>query len=560
MSTENDLEAYPNDPEIDLDNNSVTFSAKDYHHASLSPSLATVNSGATTGDNQQHHQTLQFQHPYQPTNSNNSRSINSTTIADNNESLHSCLQNSNISSSNQTPYAEFSTKASTDEFVHMTGNPPSMLALFGRIFMSWLFGLVNMIILMLFNPQFPMHFIWGVLSVGCLMTAIFAVTWASLLLKFRITFLIIFTSAIYWLGTPITWHILYASNQYPPPIGVFTCIFPFEGVMLVLLCFLLPRVVRNQTDNRKKIVAAYSSLIAPYLSFVSGLVYFRLFQYSTTNVGRILLPPAYTVVMKCIQLGLDIICVRCAHSASNLLIIIGRVIASYYSFAVLSYVRNPVAIVSIVFSKLGLHLFMSIFMVFPKVEQKITAWLPRGLLGWKSKFEKGVMEDHENDGATQVVIRNEFDKMMFESDAQYCRLHSDATNLWFSMFSDLLAIVMISTLYTMGRFGPTNYHYNLMFPFGPLGDDTSSKNFNTFLSYLGICFGCLCVAYFGIWVVLHLIIKKLEMRKVMHLVSVNWYPINHFYVMCINCMMAYVIVVVALMPDLFYIPGLDLWS
>ncbi|GAM22221.1 hypothetical protein SAMD00019534_053960 [Acytostelium subglobosum LB1] len=491
----------------------------------------------------------------------NGRNSQQYGISDNNESLHSAIQNSNINSC-ATPYHEFSTKASCDELT-FTSRPPSMLSLLFRVCIAWLFGLVNMIILMLFNPRFSMQFIWGVLSVGCLMTAIFAVTWASLLLKFRITFLIVFVSAIYWLGTPITWHILYTSDMYPPPIGVFTCIFPFEGVMLVLMCFLLPRTIRNQQGIVKKVIAAYSSLVAPYLSFVSGLVYFRLFQYSTSNVGRILLPPAYTIVMKCIQLGLDIICVRCAHSASNLLIVLGRVIASYYSFAVLSFVRNPVSIVSIIFSKIGLHLFMSLFMVFPNIERKIVSVLPKGLVGWKNNFEKGVTDDTTStstDGASDVVIKNEFDKMFVENGAQYGRLHSDATNLWFSMFSDGIAIVMILTLYTMGRFGPTNSHYNVMFPFGDLSEVSSAFNFNTFIVYLIICLLALGFAYAIMWVVLNVVIKTLDIRKVFHLVSVNWFPLKHFYVMCINHMMAYVIVVVALMPDLFYIPNIDFWT
>eukprot|EP01133_Synstelium_polycarpum_P004338 gene4338-5065_t len=520
----------------------ITFSAKDH----VSPTPAPVAS-----------ETLSLP-------SISTRAINSSTITENNSyekdgSMHSAIQNSNISSSTPTVYHEFSTKTSIDEFV--LHRRVSFLSLASRVLLSWGFGLCCQVILMLFNPRIPMQFIWGVLCVGCGMTAAFAVTWSSLLLKFNLTFLIVFSTMIYWVGTPIAWQILFNVKLYPPPIGVFTCIFPFEGASLVLLCLLIPRAIRAQKDHRKKVIAAFSSLIAPYLSFVSGLIYFRLFQYSD-NIGRILLPPAYTVVMKFIQLGLDIICVRCAHSASNLLIIIGRIIASYYSFAVLSFIRNPNSVISIVFSKLALHIFMSLFMLFPRAERLVINSLPKSIVGWATRFERGVRQDPtpDPDGASSHPVENEFDKMVVEHGPQYSKLHSDATNLWFSMFSDLLAIVMCITVYSMGRFGPTREHYNNMFPFSEATTIAANDSFVTFLLYLGICFGALFIAYFLMWSVLNYFIKMLDLRKIMDLVSVNWFPLHHFYVSCINFMMGYVIVVVALMPDLFSIPGINFWS
>ncbi|KAM9995646.1 hypothetical protein ACTFIY_001826 [Dictyostelium cf. discoideum] len=477
----------------------------------------------------------------------------SNLIMDSNESLNSALHNSNISSS--APYNEFSTKNSVDEIL-LFNKPPSLSSLSFRIVISWLFGLVSMIILMLFNPSHPMQFIWGVLCIGCGMTAIFAITWSSLLLKFPITFLITFATTIYWVGTPITWQILYVINMYPPPIGVFTCIFPFEGLSLVLVCLLIPRVIRNKNGYKKKVISAFSSLVAPYLSFVSGLIYFRLFQYSN-NVGRILLPPVYTVVMKVIQLGLDVICIRCAHSGSNLLIIIGRIIASYYSFAVLSFAKNPVSLVSVVLSKFGLHIFMAIFIIFPSIETKVISMLPKSLIDWKNTFEKG---HHEKD-PNEAEAMNEFDRMALENDPIYTKIHTKGTNLWFSQFSDILAILMALSVYTMGRYGPTNNHYNSMFPF----DNNShilgiEDSFHVFLIFLSVCFVSLIIIYGGMWIVLSRFIKTLEIRKIIALISVNWFPLHHFYVSCINFMMGYVIVVVALMPDLFYIPGIDFWN
>ncbi|EGC36804.1 hypothetical protein DICPUDRAFT_77535 [Dictyostelium purpureum] len=492
------------------------------------------------------------------TSNNNNNNNNKNLVMDSNESLNSALHHSNISSS--APYNEFSTKNSVDEIVFFS-KPPSLQSLAFRIVSSWVFGLVNMVILMLFNPSHPMQFIWGVLCIGCCMTAIFAISWSSLLLKFPISFLIIFATTIYWVGTPITWEILYVINLYPPPIGVFTCIFPFEGLSLVLVCLLIPRAIRNKNGFRKKVITAFSSLVAPYLSFVSGLIYFRLFQYSN-NIGRILLPPVYTVVMKIIQIGLDIICIRCAHSGSNLLIIIGRIIASYYSFAVLSFVRNPVSLISVILSKFGLHIFMSIFMVYPSIENKIISLLPKSIIDWKVSFEKGNLDKEAASFESNLDPHNEFDRMALENDPVYFKIHSKGTNLWFSQFSDLLAILMALTVYTMGRYGPTSAHYNNMFPFN---NDTSkvmglNDHFHLFLIYLTICFVALIIIYSSMWFALNKIIKTLELKKIAALVSVNWFPLNHFYVSCINFMMAYVIVVVALMPDLFYIPGIDFWN
>ncbi|KAF2071838.1 hypothetical protein CYY_006855 [Polysphondylium violaceum] len=517
----------------------MSFSVKDHQNSFSPPPTVIPNISETIGN------------ALPSISRNNINSSSGNLILDNNDSLASALQNSNVSSSS--PY--FSTKTSMNEIIHFA-KAPSPSALFFRIVVSWLFGLVCQVVLMLFNPSHPMQFIWGVLCIGCGMTAAFAITWSSLLLKFKITFLITFATTIYWVGTPITWQILYVIDMYPPPIGVFTCIFPFEGLSLVLVVMLIPRLLRNQPGFRKKVITAFSSLIAPYLSFVSGLIYFRLFQFST-NIGRILLPPAYTVIMKIIQLGLDIICVRCAHSGSNLLIIIGRIIASYYSFAVLSFINNPVSVVSVVLSKLGLHIFMSLFMIFPQVETKMMSYLPQSFIGWKTKFEKGNQENNAIsttvDGAN--IVENPFDKMAMETDPQFTKIHIKGTNLWFSMFSDLLAIIMAVTVYTMGNYGPTKLHYTQMFPFR-----FDEQLFFNFLKYLGICFISLFIAYGLIWIILNYIIKTLELKRIVSLISVNWYPLNHFYVSCINFMMGYVIVVVAMMPDLFSIPGIDFWN
>ncbi|EGG19830.1 hypothetical protein DFA_06932 [Cavenderia fasciculata] len=180
------------------------------------------------------------------------------------------------------------------------------------------------------------------------------------------------------------------------------------------------------------------------------------------------------------------------------------------------FIRNPVSVASIVFSKLGLHIFMSLFMVFPSIERFAVSLIPSKLLAWAERFQSDDKND-DYDEDEKISEKNEFDKMYLEKDNSYCKLHSSATDLWFSMFSDLLAVIMSFTVYTL-------------------------------------------VAYSVIWLILNYIIKPLDLKKVIDLVSVNWFPLNHFYISCINMVMAYVIVVVALMPDLFYIPGFDLWS
>ncbi|KYQ89842.1 hypothetical protein DLAC_11789 [Tieghemostelium lacteum] len=578
-NTENDvISTSVNNNNSNNEEPNLTFSYKDNNNFNSSESPGIIGTSPSY-NNSNLQSTSSDTKPYPNTNTsttnNNNGYINTSNgvlVLDNNDSINSGLQNSNISSSTPGQY-EFSTKNSMDEIV-VFQKPPSLRSLAIRIGLSWLFGLICQVILMLFNPTLPMHFIWGVLCIGCGMTAAFAITWASLLIKFPITFLIIFSTTIYWVGTPITWQILLLTKLYPPPIGVFTSIFPFEGLSLVLLCFLIPKTIRSQPGHRKKVITAFSSLVAPYLSFVSGLIYFRLFQYSN-NTGRILLPPVYTIIMKVIQLGLDIICVRCAHSGSNLLIILGRVIASYYSFAVLSFIRNPVSVVSVVLSKLALHIFMSLFMIFPQIEVKIISFLPKSLVGWKTSFEKGTKDKEPTpttkggetpDGAQIQAIthnhqENEFDRMAMENDPQFVNIHTRGTNLWFSMFSDLLSIVMTITVYTMGRYGPTRQHYNKMFPFA---DDSGSPlihdSFHLFIFYLAICFVALLALYSIMFFVLKKIIKTLEFRKVINLVSVNWFPLHHFYISCINFMMGYVIVVVALMPDLFYIPSINFWN
>ncbi|EFA82718.1 hypothetical protein PPL_04413 [Heterostelium album PN500] len=344
---------------------------------------------------------------------------------------------------------------------------PNASSLSARIFFSWLFGLCNMIVLMLFNPLYPMHFIWGVLCVGCCMTAIFALAWSSLLLNFKVTFLVFFSSTVYWMGTPITWHILYVNGYFPPTAGIFTIIFPFEVLNLVLLTMVLPKSVRKPKGATKRIIAAYCSLWAPYLTFVTGVLYLRLFQFSN-EVGRILLPPVYTILMKAVHFSLDIVCIRCAQTGSNLFIILGRVLHSYYSFVVISYVKDPVSLTSIIFSKIGVYVLTGIAMRFPIIEETFVSYLPKNLVEWKRNFERGVIldDDDKSAGTSTPVIRNEFDRMYAEYDNRYSRLHSDATNLWFSMFCDLMGIIYVYTIFIFGRFGPSFRHYNRMFPFG----------------------------------------------------------------------------------------------
>ncbi|EFA82719.1 hypothetical protein PPL_04414 [Heterostelium album PN500] len=276
------------------------------------------------------------------------------------------------------------------------------------------------------------------------------------------------------------------------------------------------------------IAAAYSSLAAPYMSFVCGLVYYNLYRMSN-NTGRLLLPPVYTIMMKTIQIALDLICVRCAHSASNLFLFVSRIIASYYSFAVLSFIHNPQALISVVLSKVGLHIFLSLFMVFPSIEASIVSWLPQKLIKWKKEFEKGVQDADED----IILIKNEYDRMSVEKEPHYVRLHISATNLSFSMVCDLISIVMLYSFYTFGRYGPANSHYNELFPF------EIQEHFNIFFIFLAICFATLSFGYIVIMVILNYIIKELELKRVLHLLSVNWYPMRNFYIMCVNFMMSY---------------------
>ncbi|EGG13510.1 hypothetical protein DFA_11271 [Cavenderia fasciculata] len=462
--------------------------------------------------------------------------------------------------------------------IHQYIEKPTFKQLTIRIVTSIVPCLVAAVYISSFKPYNIYEFIWPMALVGLAISSANSVAYGCLLLKVDWSKRFIFSTALVWVGAPVLWTILQETGVFPQPGNLLvTTVIPLDIIWLGIAYILIKKEVQSRSKNYKKRWLAF--LFAFFVNYVYaelGSEYYKLYIESGPK-WRIALPIIYTVVMRVIQWALDILCYRCAKGTSNLIIIVGRIIFSLYSYLVLAYAQSYVHIIPVILSKFGLNLGFAILVHFPRIQPFLLSLLP---IKCRSFIESNFMENNNNNNTNNNNSNNNLSLNNISSNnnninnnnnngsnnnlsrpklqytkstlklqvpsSQHAGQERKATELWFSMFSDWFALVLLIILNLLGRYNRGNETYCTEYNF------QGNQQFYQFLGYLGVCLITTTVYYIIIWTSViwktssttnSQIIDNIILR-----ISINWFPNQHFIISIINMMLIVVMYYVALVP------------